>query len=73
MFQNLHHTLAELGTEPLEDQMRIGFRDGATGGVGDVGSEDDVVEREGGGGPVRQMRDRHRGGCAAVFVEKDNV
>lgn len=31
------------------------------------------MEREGGGGAVRKMRDCHCSGCAAVFVEEDDV
>ena len=43
VLEDLHHAVAEFGVEALEDQMGVGFRDGAAGGIGDVGSEDDVV------------------------------
>lgn len=73
MLQNLHHTLAEFGPEPFKDQVRVGLGDCAARGVGDIGSEDDVVQGKGGGRAVGQVRDRHGGGGAAVFVQEDYV
>ena len=53
--------------------MWVGFADGAGCGAGDVPTEDDVVEGEGGGGSVGEVRDCEGGGRAAVFVEDNNI
>lgn len=73
MLQNFDDALAETGAETFEDEMRVGFADGAFVCVGDVAPEEDVVQRERGRGTVREMRDCERGGRAAVFVQEDDI
>ena len=73
VLQDLAHPPAEPRSKSFEDQMRVGFGNGAAGAVGDVVAEDDVVQGEGGRGAVREVRYGQSGGCAAVFVEKDQV
>jgi hypothetical protein len=43
VFEDLYAALAELGAEAFEDEVRVGFRDCAARGVGDVGAEDYVA------------------------------
>ena len=73
MLQNLDHALAELCREPFEDEVGVGFRDCAARGIGDVVAEDDVVEAERCCWAVREVGDGEGGGCAAVFVEEDEI
>lgn len=73
MFQNLAHPRPEPGSEAFEDQMRIGLRDCAARAVGDIMAQDDIVQGERSRGPMGEVRYGQSGGCAAVFVEEDQV
>ena len=73
MFQYLHHPRPERGAEILKDQMRVRFRDRPARGVGDVVSEEDIVQAEACGGAVREMGHRQRGGGSSVLVQEDEV
>lgn len=55
MLEYLHNALADLSPETLEDDVGIGFGHSAARGVGEVGSENDVVERERDGRAMGQM------------------
>ena len=55
MFQYLHNALTQARSKAFENEVRIRFRDGPPAAVGDVMTENDVVERERGSGPVREM------------------
>ena len=69
MFQDLHDPLPERGAEALEHKVRVRLADGPARRGRDVVAQLDVVQREGRGGPVREVRDRQRGGDAAVLVQ----
>src|SRR5262245_12861827 len=73
MLEYLDHPLTKLGCEALKDQVRVAFRDGATGRRWNIGTEDDIVQRERCGWAMGEVRDGHGGGRASVFVEEDNV
>ena len=73
VFEDLHDALPERGAEALEDEVRVRLTDGPTRGGGEVVAQLDVVQGEGGGGPVREVRDRQRGGDAAVLVQDAQV
>lgn len=68
VLQNLDDAFAEFGLEAFEDEVWVGFGNGAAGGVGNVGAQDDVVQGKRGRGAVGEMRDRQRGWGASVFV-----
>ena len=73
MLQDLDHALAEGGCETLEDEVRVGLRDGAAGGVGNVVTEDDVVQTERCGRAVGHVGDGECCGSTTVLVEKDEI
>lgn len=57
--------------EALKNEMRIRFRNRAVAFL--VVHQGYIVEREGHGRAVRQMRQSQRCWCASVLVEQDNV
>lgn len=73
VLEDLHDALAERGGEVLEDQMRVGFRDGAARRAGEVVAEQHVVQAKGGGGPVGEMRDGERRRGAAVLMQQEQI
>lgn len=73
MLQDRRDPLAERGREVLEDEVRVGLRDGAARGGGQVVAQEDVVQGEGGRGAVRQVGDGERGRGPPVLVQEDHV
>lgn len=73
VLQDLDDALAQRRREAVEDEVRVRLADGAAGRVGHVVAQHDVVQAEGRGRPVRQVRHRQRGGRAAVLVQQDDV
>lgn len=57
----------------LEDELRVAFGDCATKTVWDVMSQDNVVQRERDGRPMRQMRYRHGSRCTSMFMQQDYI
>lgn len=73
VLQDLYDAAAQGRGEAFEDEVRVALADGAALGVGDVGAQHHVVQREAGGGAVGEVADCHCGGRAAVFVDQDHV
>ncbi|KAI5301875.1 bifunctional tryptophan synthase trp1 [Ascosphaera pollenicola] len=73
MLEDLHHTLTKFCSEPLEDDMRITFRNGAPGSVGDICSKHNVVQGETGSWAVWEMRYGQSGRCTTVFMHDDDI
>lgn len=73
VFEDLHDAFPERGAESFEDEVRVGFGYRAAGGCGEVVTEEHVVEREAGGGAVREVRHGQRRGLAAVLVQEQDV
>lgn len=61
-----------LGTN-LEDKMRVAFRDSTTQTVWEVLSQDNVMQGERDGRPMRQVRDCHRCRCTSMLVQQYDV
>ena len=55
VFQDLDNTLTQFRCKSLEDQVWVALRDSPASGIGDIGSKDDIVQRETDGWAVRKM------------------
>ena len=73
MLQNLDDSLAKARCEAFEDQVRVGFADGATRAVRDIVAKNDIVEGERSGWTVREVRESQSCRCATVFMQKNHV
>ena len=73
VLEDLDDPLPERRGEALEHEVRVRLADGAARRGGQVVPQQDVVQREGGRRPVRQVRDRQRRRRAAVLVQEDDV
>ena len=73
VFEDLDDAGAERGGEVVEQEVRVGFGDGAASRGGEVVPEEDVVQREGGGGAVREVGHGERSRGPAVFVQEEEV
>lgn len=57
----------------LEDQVGVAFGDCSAETVWEVLSQDNVVQRERDGRPMRQMGYRHGSRCTSMFMQQDHV
>lgn len=73
VFQDLDNTLTQFRCKSLKDQVWVALRDGSASSIGNIGSKDDVVQRETDCWAMREMRNCHRRGISTVFVEEDHV